>query len=78
MILKKRNTFVTSAVAALAQWVAQTITVEQIAKNEAVELLWKMFMPGFGWDLLFPRKFGTNAWIIKWQRKMATQFGTSY
>ncbi len=39
MILKMQNIFVTSAAAALVQWVAQTITVVQIAKNEAVELL---------------------------------------
>ena len=39
MLLKKRNIFVTSAAAVLVQWVAQMITVVQIAINEAVELL---------------------------------------
>jgi hypothetical protein len=70
--------FITSVVAALVQRVEQMITVVQTVRNEEMELLWKMFIPGFGWDLPFPRKFGINAWIIKWKRRMETQLGTSY
>ena len=67
------------AAGVLAQLVERVITVVMTARQKMAEPSWKRTSThGSGWEHLFRKVFGTNAWSTKWRMKMATWSRTDY